>query len=97
MHLFIVTFGRLSYGEAPDWIDQQGRTDLVSLTGELFELKALIDVMLMLWPDMARDILDHVVDGPEADRTWQTYQTEPDANSDTDEEEMEAKLLGVRI
>lgn len=46
---------------------------------------------------MARDILDHVVDGPEADRTWQVYQTEPDIHDDTDEEEMEAKLLGERI
>lgn len=35
MHLFIVTFGRLSYSEAPEWINREGRTELVSLTGEL--------------------------------------------------------------
>ncbi|KAF5380404.1 hypothetical protein D9615_004498 [Tricholomella constricta] len=79
LHMFIVTFGRLSYGEAPEWIDRQGRIDLVSST------------------DMARDILDHVVDGPEADRTWQAYQLEGERSSDTDEEEMEEKLLGDRI
>ncbi|KAG6832630.1 hypothetical protein H0H92_014466 [Tricholoma furcatifolium] len=79
MHMFIVTFGRLSYGEAPEWIDRQGRIDLVSST------------------DMARDILDHVVDGPEADRTWQAYQLEGDTLDDMDEESMEEQLLGERI
>ncbi|KAG6903020.1 hypothetical protein C0995_007453 [Termitomyces sp. Mi166 len=79
MHMFIVTFGRLSYGEAPEWIHRQGRIDLVSST------------------DMARDILDHVVDGPEADRTWQAYQIEGEKSNDTDEEEMEEQLLGERI
>jgi hypothetical protein len=43
---------------------------------------------------MARDILDLVVDGPDADRIWQTYQTETEAANETDEEEMEMKLLG---
>ncbi|KAG6886161.1 hypothetical protein C0993_000679 [Termitomyces sp. T159_Od127] len=79
MHMFIVAFGRLSYGEAPEWIHRQGRIDLVSST------------------DMARDILDHVVDGPEADRTWQAYQIEGETSNDTDEEEMEEQLLGGRI
>ncbi|KAG5731973.1 hypothetical protein E4T56_gene18246 [Termitomyces sp. T112] len=79
IHMFIVTFGRLSYGEAPEWIHRQGRIDLVSST------------------DMARDILDHVVDGPEADRTWQAYQIEGERSGDTDEEEMEEQLLGERI
>lgn len=46
---------------------------------------------------MARDILDHVVDGPEADRTWQAYQVEGERLNDTDEEEMEEQLLGERI
>jgi len=79
LHMFIVTFGRLSYGEAPEWIDRQGRIDLVSST------------------DMARDILDHVVDGPEADRTWQAYQLEGEGINEIDEEEMEEQLLGERI
>ncbi|KAG6845895.1 hypothetical protein H0H87_000701 [Tephrocybe sp. NHM501043] len=79
MHMFIVTFGRLSYGEAPEWIDRQGRIDLVSST------------------DMARDILDHVVDGPEADRTWQAFQPDEEKANETDEEEMEVQLLGKRI
>ncbi|GLB37514.1 hypothetical protein LshimejAT787_0405650 [Lyophyllum shimeji] len=79
LHMFIVTFGRLSYGEAPEWIDRQGRIDLVSST------------------DMARDLLDHVVDGPEADRTWQAYQIDGEGSNETDEEEMEEQLLGERI
>ncbi|KAG6842176.1 hypothetical protein C0991_001669 [Blastosporella zonata] len=79
MHMFIVTFGRLSYGEAPEWIDREGRLELVSST------------------EMARDILDLVVDGPEADRTWQAYQLEGEIVDETDEEEMEVQLLGERV
>jgi hypothetical protein len=41
--------------------------------------------------DTARDILDHVLDGAEADRTWQTYTNE---SREEDEDEMEAELLG---
>lgn len=43
---------------------------------------------------MAREILDLVVDGPECDNIWQAYHIEPDNASQTDEEEMEANLLG---
>ena len=38
---------------------------------------------------MARELLDLVVDGPEADSIWQAYQFEPDKNTETDMEEME--------
>jgi hypothetical protein len=44
---------------------------------------------------MAQDLLDLVVDGPEADSIWTAYQVDPgDAgdDGDTDEEDMEAKL-----
>ncbi|KAG5651201.1 hypothetical protein H0H81_009510 [Sphagnurus paluster] len=82
LHMLIVTFGRLSYGEAPEWIDRQGRIDLVSSTGS---------------GNMARDILDHVVDGPEADRTWQAYQLEGERGNETDEEDMEETFLGDRM
>jgi hypothetical protein len=44
---------------------------------------------------MARDLLDLVVEGPEGDNVWAAYQGEPDPGNDTDEEEMEAKLLGA--
>ena len=50
-----------------------------------------------IWTDMARDILEVVVDGPEADRTWQTYQTEAGTSSETDEEQMEKMLLGDSV
>ncbi|KAG6879668.1 hypothetical protein C0992_013204 [Termitomyces sp. T32_za158] len=46
--------------------------------------------------EVTMDILDHVVDGPEADRTWQAYQVEGERFNDTDEEEMEEQLLGGR-
>lgn len=43
---------------------------------------------------MAQDLLDLVVDGPEGDSIWAAYQVDTGSNSDTDEEDMEAKLLG---
>jgi len=94
MHHFIVTFGRLSYGEAPEWMNEQQRWELLFLTGD--DLFAVFTSSLMkdIWTDMARDILEVVVDGPEADRTWQTYQTEAGTSSETDEEQMEKMLLG---
>lgn len=44
---------------------------------------------------MAQDLLDFVVDGPEGESIWTAYQADPGENSDTDEEDMEAKLLGT--
>jgi hypothetical protein len=32
-HTFIVTFGRLCYADPPGWVNQQGRIELVLLTG----------------------------------------------------------------
>jgi len=75
-HMFIVSFGRLSYADSPDWIDASEKLELELVS------------------EMARDLLDLVVDGPEGDSVWAAYQADPDNASDTDEEEMEAKLLG---
>ncbi|KAF8622744.1 hypothetical protein AX15_006834 [Amanita polypyramis BW_CC] len=76
-HIFIVSFGRLSYADPPDWIDKPGRRELESLT------------------DIARELLDIVVDGPESDYIWSLYQEDPDKNeSEADEGEIEARLLG---
>ncbi|KAJ6499201.1 hypothetical protein C8R45DRAFT_1093446 [Mycena sanguinolenta] len=79
-HMFIVTFGRLSCADPPEWIN----------SAQTLELEAMAE--------MAQDLLDLVVDGPEADSIWTAYQVDsgdPDNNSDTDEEDMEAKLLGT--
>ncbi|KAJ7680427.1 hypothetical protein DFH06DRAFT_1315198 [Mycena polygramma] len=45
--------------------------------------------------EMAQDLLDLVVDGPESESIWTAYQVDHADNSDTDEEDMEAKLLGT--
>jgi hypothetical protein len=44
---------------------------------------------------MARDLLDLVVEGPDGEGIWAAYQGEPEQGNDTDDEEMEAKLLGA--
>ncbi|KAF9049829.1 hypothetical protein BJ165DRAFT_1525145 [Panaeolus papilionaceus] len=43
--------------------------------------------------ELSRDILEIVVDGPEVDNVWAAFQVEQD--DETDEDDMEAKLLGV--
>ncbi|KAJ7770127.1 hypothetical protein DFH07DRAFT_266343 [Mycena maculata] len=79
-HMFIVTFGRLSCADPPEWIDSTQKVELETMS------------------EMAQDLLDLVVDGPEGDIIWAAYQGSNDAvdvGSDiTDEEDMEAKLLG---
>ncbi|KAF7428578.1 hypothetical protein PC9H_007804 [Pleurotus ostreatus] len=45
--------------------------------------------------DMAKDLLEHVVDGPEGDAIWEVYQGNFDNASETDEGDMEAQLLGT--
>ncbi|KAJ3849048.1 hypothetical protein EV368DRAFT_85937 [Lentinula lateritia] len=70
-HMFIITFGRLSYAPIPDWIKSDRE----------YELSAI--------RDMARDLLDLVVDGPECDNIYAAYHDEEE-----DEGEMEEELLG---
>ncbi|KAJ3570275.1 hypothetical protein NP233_g4514 [Leucocoprinus birnbaumii] len=43
--------------------------------------------------EFARDLLDLAVDGPESDSVWAAYQMEPDNDSETDDEEREARLM----
>ncbi|KAJ7045616.1 hypothetical protein C8F04DRAFT_1249010 [Mycena alexandri] len=79
-HMFIVTFGRLGCADPPEWIESTHKLELESVS------------------EMAQDLLDLVVDGPEGDSIWTAYQVDPGDtgdNSDTDEEDMEARLLGT--
>ncbi|KAJ7217952.1 hypothetical protein GGX14DRAFT_598835 [Mycena pura] len=74
-HMFIVTFGRLSSADPPEWLDSAEKLELESMS------------------DMAQDLLDLVIDGPEGDSIWAAYQADS-GDPDTDEEDMEAKLMG---
>lgn len=33
MHMFVVSFGQLSYSDPPEWIDAEGKAELESLAG----------------------------------------------------------------
>ncbi|KAJ3748844.1 hypothetical protein DFH05DRAFT_607114 [Lentinula detonsa] len=70
-HMFIVTFGRLSYAPIPEWIESD----------RVYELSVI--------RDMARDLLELVVDGPECDNIYAAYHEEEE-----DEGDMEEELLG---
>ncbi|KIO09943.1 hypothetical protein M404DRAFT_85227, partial [Pisolithus tinctorius Marx 270] len=60
LHIFIEAFGRLSYSDRPDWIDDANKQFMAQLL------------------NMARTLLGLVVEGPEADLVWTTYQNEAD-------------------
>jgi hypothetical protein len=44
--------------------------------------------------EVAREILEVVVDGPEGDNVWAAFQTEPE-DGVLDDEEIEARRMGV--
>lgn len=45
MHMFVVSFGQLSYSEPPDWIEEEGRVELESLVGKWKALMILLSLM----------------------------------------------------
>lgn len=45
--------------------------------------------------EIAREILEVVVDGPEGDNVWAAFQTESEEDSALDDEEIEARRMGV--
>ena len=93
-HMFIVCFGRLSCADPPEWIDKTCRSELESLTG-MWDRRLLSGASVQWALDIARDLLDLVVDGPESDSIWSLYQENPDQNeSEMDEGEIEARLMG---
>ncbi|KAL1691478.1 hypothetical protein GGG16DRAFT_124799 [Schizophyllum commune] len=76
MHIFVVAFGRLSYADPPDWVDQEGKDELQLLQGYTEEL------------------LNMVIDGPEGEAVWGTYQPDTENGEEAEEDEMEAEMLG---
>jgi len=45
--------------------------------------------------EIAREILEVVVDGPEGDNVWAAFQIEPEEEGALDDEEIEARRMGV--
>ncbi|KAI0930684.1 hypothetical protein AcV5_007334 [Taiwanofungus camphoratus] len=77
-HMFIVTLGRLSYADSPEWISPDLRLDLDQTT------------------EIAKELLDLLVDGPEHEMVWSAFQAEEDmvdGRSPEDDEEQEARKL----
>ncbi|KAK1225712.1 hypothetical protein PQX77_011332 [Marasmius sp. AFHP31] len=76
-HSFIVTFGRISYAAAPDWItDGESKRNMAGMI------------------EMATELLELVVDGPEGDSLWSMYQDGGAQSTVIDEEEMELEVTG---
>ncbi|ESK97149.1 rad26 atrip [Moniliophthora roreri MCA 2997] len=75
-HNYIITFGRLAYAPAPEWLNEDSRHHLAGVV------------------EMARDLLEMVVDGPEVDSVWALYQDDMEENEAVDEGEMEESLIG---
>ncbi|EMD37735.1 hypothetical protein CERSUDRAFT_94735 [Gelatoporia subvermispora B] len=72
LNMFIVTLGRLSFADTPDWISGQDRVLLEECT------------------EVAKELLDLLVDGPEIEQVWSAFQ--PIENMETeDDDEVEAR------
>ncbi|KIJ67886.1 hypothetical protein HYDPIDRAFT_165675 [Hydnomerulius pinastri MD-312] len=79
IHFFILTFGRLSFADSPNWLDAKDKQRLEQVA------------------DLSRALLELVVEGPEIESIWGTYQDEvEDVNEvamEVDDEEAEARKL----
>ncbi|KAF8633455.1 hypothetical protein AX17_004624 [Amanita inopinata Kibby_2008] len=83
------------YVYPPEWIEKPERHDLELLSGESTQPAASDLLTIFLPADVARELLDLVVDGPESDSIWSMYgEDEYKSENETDEGEMEARLLG---
>ncbi|TCD60942.1 hypothetical protein EIP91_009276 [Steccherinum ochraceum] len=78
-HVFAVTFGRFSFADAPEWVDDAGRAQVESLA------------------DMARELLELVMDGPELEMIWASFQPDPEGSKkmpiELDDDEDEEALM----
>lgn len=96
IHFFILTFGRLSYANPPYWLDARDRQRLVGVAG-LYSAVMSSELADDGCADLARALLERVIQGPELDLIWETYQDEGEENDeaamDVDDEEVEAQKI----
>ncbi|KAG8890644.1 hypothetical protein FRB98_006147 [Tulasnella sp. 332] len=74
LHVFIVSLGRLSFADPPEWVPPNGQDALVKVA------------------ELARDLLDTVVEGPDGDLIWEAYQPQDDENEERDALEREMAM-----
>lgn len=78
VHLFVVTMGRLSFADVPEWVQEEDKQDLERVAG------------------LAKDLLELLMDAPQMDAIWATYQEGPDEEME-DDEEVEARRLAANV
>ncbi|KAG1815958.1 uncharacterized protein BJ212DRAFT_203897 [Suillus subaureus] len=78
VHLFVVTMGRLSFADVPEWVQEEDKQDLERVAG------------------LAKDLLELLMDAPQMDAIWATYQEGPDDEME-DDEEVEARRLAANV
>ncbi|KAG2150466.1 hypothetical protein DEU56DRAFT_977750 [Suillus clintonianus] len=78
VHIFVVTMGRLSFADVPEWVQEEDKLDLERVAG------------------LAKDLLELLMDAPQMDAIWATYQEGPDEEME-DDEEVEARRLAANV
>lgn len=78
VHIFVVTMGRLSFADVPEWVQEEDKQDLERVAG------------------LAKDLLELLMDAPQMDAIWATYQEGPDEEME-DDEEVEARRLAANV
>lgn len=96
IHYFLLALGRLSYANPPYWLDDKDKQRLVGVAG-LCSVVHSVNSLTIRCADLARALLERVIQGPELDLIWEIYQDEGDDNNeaamDVDDEEVEAQKI----
>lgn len=70
-HMFVVALGRLSYADPPELYNKVAKGPFEKCAGGIFVFpKNVIDLNSA---ELARDLLEDVVDGPEVDTIWGAF------------------------
>lgn len=85
--MFVIGLGRLSYADPPEWHNQTAKELAESSAGTSWA--TILKLLTELVPELARDLLEQVVEGPEVDTIWASYQGS-EGDSQAEEDEMEA-------
>ena len=66
-HMFVVGLGRLSYADPPEWNDNTCKLLSETCAGSKLPKSVALSHRLS---ELARDLLEHIIDGPEVDTIW---------------------------
>ena len=112
-HMFVVTLGRISYAPPPDSISPENQVRIEQICGasspsvltrldSSIQYGTLTPCICFRTADLAKDVLELVVDGPELESIWAAFHVDdnvqaPKTQAGGYEDESEADMLHVDL